>query len=119
MAEAAGLTLTSVCAHANLLDPTSPDVYGTHEIIKAVRLANLLGVKQVITTEGDAKTKFGKNLTPQERLFTIREKLQSPIEWAEELGYKNNDCYNAERIIPKLILFPTYRSLNIKNNKHL
>jgi len=86
MAEAAGLTLTSVCAHANLLDPTSPDVYGTHEIIKAVRLANLLGVKQVITTEGDAKTKFGKNLTPQQRLFTIREKLQSPIEWAEELG---------------------------------
>ena len=86
MARDAGLTLTSVCAHANLLDPTAPDVYGTHEIIKAIRLANLLGVKQVITAEGDPKTEFGKNLTLTERLFTIREKLQAPVEWADELG---------------------------------
>jgi len=71
MAENAGLTLTSVCAHANLLDPVSPDVYGTHEIVKAIRLAKLLDVKHVITTEGDPKTEFGKNLTPKERLFSI------------------------------------------------
>ena len=53
LAKKAGITLTSVCAHANLLDATSPDVYGTCEIVKAVRLAHLLGVKQVITTEGE------------------------------------------------------------------
>lgn len=82
----AGITLTSVCAHANLLDATAPDVYGTHEIVKAIRLANLLGVKQVITTEGDPKTDFGKSLTPEQRLFTICQKLQSPIAWAKELG---------------------------------
>jgi len=86
MAEAAGLTLTSFCAHANLLDPPSPDVYGTTEIIKAIRLASLLGIKQVITTEGDPKTEFGQILTLQERLFAIREKLYTPIRWAEELG---------------------------------
>ena len=86
MAENAGLTLTSVCAHANLLDPVSPDVYGTHEIVKAIRLAKLLDVKHVITTEGDPKTEFGKNLTSKERVFSICEKLQSPIEWAEQLG---------------------------------
>jgi inosose dehydratase len=86
MAKNAGLTLTSVCAHANLLDPASPDVYGTHEIIKAIRLAKLLDVKHVITTEGDPKTEFGKSLTPKERLFCIREKLQSPVEWAQQLG---------------------------------
>jgi len=86
MAENAGLTLTSVCAHANLLDPVSPDVYGTHEIVKAIRLAKLLDVKHVITTEGEPKTEFGKNLTSKERVFSIREKLQSPIEWAEQLG---------------------------------
>lgn len=80
------LALTSVCAHANLLDPTAPDVYGTHEIIKAIRLAHLLGVRQVITTEGDPKTEFGHRLTPAERLFCIREKLHAPIRWAEELG---------------------------------
>ena len=86
MIQAAGITLTSICAHANLLDPPSPDVYGTNEIIKALRLARLLGIKHVITAEGDPKTEFGHNLTPQERLFAIREKLHAPVLWAAELG---------------------------------
>jgi len=86
MVAEAGLTLTSVCAHANLLDPTSPETYATAEIIKAIRLAKLLGVGQVITTEGDPKTDFGHRLTPDQRLFSIVEKLQTPIAWAEELG---------------------------------
>ena len=82
------LKLSSVCAHANLLDPAAPDVYGTFQIIKAIRLAADLGIPEVITTEGDPKTKFGHGLTKKQRLFTICEKLQSPIEWAEELGVK-------------------------------
>ncbi len=86
MAEAAGITLTAFCAHANLLDPSSPDIYGTAAIIKAIRLAHLLGIKHVITTEGDPKTEFGHNLTPEEQIFSIREKLYTPIQWAEELG---------------------------------
>jgi inosose dehydratase len=81
-----GLTLTSVCAHANLLDPASPDRYGTAEIIKAIKLAHFLGVKQVITTEGDPKTDFGHHLTDDQRLFSIREKLHEPIRWAETFG---------------------------------
>ena len=88
LAEKHNLKLSTVCAHANLLDPTAPDVYGTLQIIKAVRLAAALGVPEVITTEGDPKTRFGHALTESERLFTICEKLQSPIEWAEELGIK-------------------------------
>jgi inosose dehydratase len=86
MAEEAGLTLTSFCAHANLLDPPSPDVYGTTEIIKALRLAHLLGVRHVITTEGDPKTEFGHNLSHAQRIFAIRERLYAPLLWAEELG---------------------------------
>ena len=86
MADAAGIELTAFCAHANLLDPTSPDTYATPQIIKAVRLAKLLGIRDVITAEGDPKTDFGHGLSPEERLFTISEKLQAPIEWAEELG---------------------------------
>lgn len=82
------LKLSTVCAHANLLDPAAPDVYGTFQIIKAIRLAADLCIPEVITTEGDPKTKFGHELSDKERLFTIREKLQSPIEWAEELGVK-------------------------------
>lgn len=81
-----GLTLTSVCAHANLLDPTSPAVYGTAQVIKAIRLAHHLGVKQVITAEGEPKTAWGHALTPEQRLFLIEERLQTPIAWAEELG---------------------------------
>lgn len=86
MTEAAGLTLTSFCAHANLLDPPSPDTYGTNEIIKAVRLARLLGIQHVITAEGDPKTDFGHNLTTGQQIFAICEKLYTPIRWAEELG---------------------------------
>jgi inosose dehydratase len=86
MVAAAGLTLTSFCAHANLLAPTIPETYGTAQIIKAIRLALLLGIADVITTEGHPVTEFGTALTPAERLFTIREKLQAPIQWAEELG---------------------------------
>jgi inosose dehydratase len=85
MAEEAGITLTTVCAHANLLDPASPDRYGTFEIIKAIRLAHLLGIKHVITAEGDPKTPFGHNLTPDERIFSLCEKLYEPVRWAEEL----------------------------------
>jgi inosose dehydratase len=86
MAAAADVELTAFCAHANLLDATAPEVYGTHEIIKAIRLAKLLGVPHVITTEGDPKTAFGHGLTPVERIFAIREKLAAPVEWAQELG---------------------------------
>jgi inosose dehydratase len=80
-----GIELTAVCAHANLLDPTSPDTYGTAQIIKAIKLAGYLGIKQVVTTEGDPKTAFGESLTHEQRLFSICEKLQTPIEWAKEL----------------------------------
>lgn len=74
MAEEAGVEFTSFCAHANLLDPASPDTYGTVEIIKAIRLASQLGIKHVITTEGDPKTEFGHSLNHAERL----------CEWSQE-----------------------------------
>lgn len=80
------ITLSSVCAHANLLDPPAPDVYATQQIIKAVQLAHFLGITQVITTEGDPKTTFGKTLTPTQRLFAIHERLYHPIQWAKSLG---------------------------------
>jgi inosose dehydratase len=80
------LTLTSICAHVNRRDPTSPSRYGTAQIIKAIKLAHFLGIQQVITTEGDPKTDFGHRLTDDQRLFSIREKLAEPIAWAEEFG---------------------------------
>lgn len=86
MVEEFNLTMTSVCAHANLLDPTAPDRYGTYQVIKAIRLAHLLGIKQVITSEGEAKTAFGRSLTRDQMLLCIVEKLHEPVRWARELG---------------------------------
>jgi len=86
--ESRGITITSVCAHANLLDPSAPWRYGTSQIIKAVRMAAAIGVKHVITTEGEPSTEFGHNLTTDEALFTIREKLYEPLRLAQDLGVK-------------------------------
>ncbi len=88
MARHAGLQLSTFCGHANLLDPTSPDTYGTAQIIKAIRLARLLGIEEVITCDGEPHSAFGIALKPAERLLILREKLQAPIAWAEELGVK-------------------------------
>ncbi len=86
MAEQAGVRLSAFCAHANLLDPLGPDIYSTFQIIKAIRLAHLLGIRHVITTEGEPKTEFGRSLTWDQQIFAIRERLYEPILWAEELG---------------------------------
>lgn len=81
-----GLTCTSVCAHANLLDPSSPARYGTNELMKAVRLAAGMGVRHVITTEGDPKTEWGHNLTHEQRVFVVTEKLHEPLRLAADMG---------------------------------
>jgi len=88
MFESRGITMTSVCAHANLLDPTAPWRYGTEQIIKAVKIAGALGVKHVITSEGDPKTEFGHQLSDDEALFIIAEKLHAPLEVATDYGVK-------------------------------
>ena len=88
MFESRGITMTSVCAHANLLDPSAPWRYGTNQIIKAVKIAGAIDVKHVITSEGDPKTAFGDHLSDEEALFTIAEKLNAPLEVAADYGVK-------------------------------
>jgi inosose dehydratase len=83
-----GLTISSYCAHANLLDPTAAWRYGSIQVFKAVRAAGAMGVKHVITTDGDPKTEFGHNLTEDEAIFTIREKLYEPLRMAEDHGVR-------------------------------
>jgi inosose dehydratase len=86
--EAHGLRISTWCAHANLLDPCSPSRYGTSQILKGIKSAALLGVKYVITTEGEPSTPFGHSLSDDERLLVIREKLYEPIRLATDLGIK-------------------------------
>lgn len=83
-----GLTISSYCAHANLLDPTASWRYGSIQVFKAVRAAAAIGVKHVITTDGDPKTEFGHNLTVDEAIFTIRERLYEPLRMAADHGVK-------------------------------
>lgn len=83
-----GLTVTSVCAHANLLDASAPSRYGNAEVSKAVRLAAGMKVRDVITTEGEPKTDWGRGLTRDEQVFVIAEKLYEPVRLAEAMGVK-------------------------------
>ena len=59
-----GNEITSWCAHANLLDPCAPWRFGTAQIFKAVKAAASIGVRHVITTEGEPTTGFGQQLIP-------------------------------------------------------
>ena len=88
MFEERELEISSICAHANLLDPSAPSRYGTAQIIKAVKMAAAIGVKDVITSEGEPKTHFGEKLTTDEAIFTITEKLYEPLKFAEDYGVK-------------------------------
>ena len=81
-----GLTITTVCAHANLLDPSASSRYSTAEIIKAVKLSALMGVKHVITCEGEPSTAWGKALPRERGIFITAEKLYEPVRLAKDLG---------------------------------
>ncbi|ELZ21781.1 xylose isomerase domain-containing protein [Halosimplex carlsbadense 2-9-1] len=83
--EERGLSVTSVCAHANLLDPSAPGRYATEEVMKAIRLADGMGVDHVITTEGEPKTEWGEGLSRDEQALVVAEKLHEPVRLAESL----------------------------------
>lgn len=86
--ESRGVKIISIDAHANLLDPSAPWRYGTSQIVKAIKMAAAIGVEYVITTEGEAQTEFGKSLSVDESIFTIREKLHEPLRVAKDYGVK-------------------------------
>lgn len=81
-----GLEPTSVCAHARLLDPSSPGRYGNAEIMKAVKMASLMGLEHVITTEHEPSTRWAHSLSPAEMALITAEKLAEPLRLAEDLG---------------------------------
>ncbi|MGP9539316.1 sugar phosphate isomerase/epimerase family protein [Brachybacterium sp. AOP43-C2-M15] len=81
-----GLRITSYCAHSDLLDATAPWRYGTSQIIKAVRSAAAIGVRHVVTTEGEPATAFGRSLSEDQGVFLIAEKLHEPLRVAEDHG---------------------------------
>ena len=83
-----GIKISTVCAHANLLDPTIPSRYGTSELMKAVQFAAAIGVTEVVTTDNEPHTEWGMNLTKDQQIFICAEKLLEPCRMAEEYGVR-------------------------------
>ncbi len=76
----------TVCAHAMLLEPSNPGTYGTAEIMKAIKLAAAIGIRDVVTTETDARSAWAQNLTYEQSVFTVAEKLHAPVQMAGDYG---------------------------------
>jgi inosose dehydratase len=81
-----GITPATVCAHAGLLEPSNPGVYGNAEIMKAVKFAAAIGIKDVVTTDTDPRSQWAENLSYEERVFIMAEKLYTPVKMAADYG---------------------------------
>jgi len=83
-----GITPSTVCAHAGLMEPSNPGIYSTAEIMKAVKFAAAIGVKDVVTTDTHPQSDWAENLSYEERVFIIAEKLYTPVKMAADYGVR-------------------------------
>lgn len=81
-----GMKISTVCAHANLLDPSAPSLYSTNEIMRAVQFAAAIGVTEVITTDNEPHSEWAQNTSFDQKVFTCAEKLHEPAKLATDLG---------------------------------
>jgi inosose dehydratase len=81
-----GITPTTVCAHAGLLEPSNPGTYGTSEIMKAVKFAAAIGITEVVTTDTDPRSEWARSLSYAEQVFIMAEKLCVPVQMAADYG---------------------------------
>jgi inosose dehydratase len=81
-----GITPATVCAHAGLLEPSNPGIYGNAEIMKAIKFAAAIGIKDVVTTDTDPHSEWAENLSYKERVFIMAEKLYTPVKMAADYG---------------------------------
>ena len=83
-----GITPSTVCAHAALLEPSNPGLYSTSEIMKAVKFAAAIGIKDVVTTDTDPRSQWACDLSYEERVFIMAEKLHTPVKMAADYGVR-------------------------------
>jgi inosose dehydratase len=83
-----GITPSTVCAHAGLLEPSNPGIYGTSEIMKAVKFAAAIGIKDVVTTDTEPHSEWARSLTHDQMVFTVAEKLYTPVKMAADYGVR-------------------------------
>jgi inosose dehydratase len=83
-----GITPSTVCAHAGLLEPSNPGIYGNAEIVKAVKFAAAIGIKDVVTTDTDPRSEWARGLSYEEQIFVIAEKLYTPVKMGADYGVR-------------------------------
>ncbi|MDL2237737.1 sugar phosphate isomerase/epimerase, partial [Christensenellaceae bacterium OttesenSCG-928-K19] len=88
MFERHGMKIMTISAHACLLEASNPAEYQTKEIMKAIKFAAAIGIRDVVTTETIPKSTWAKKLTYEQQIFTIAEKLYQPCRMAEDYGLK-------------------------------
>lgn len=82
------MTVSTICAHANLLDPSKPSRYSTAEIMKAIKMAAAIGVKDIVTTDSEPHTEWAAKLSMDQRAFVMAEKLYEPCRMAQDYGVR-------------------------------
>ena len=80
------ITPSTVCVHGALLEPSNPGTFQTSGIMKGIKFAAAIGIRDVVTTENEALSKWAKKLTYEQRIFTIAEKLYVPCRMAADYG---------------------------------
>jgi inosose dehydratase len=81
-----GMQIMTISAHAVLIEASNPGLYQTAEIMKAIKFAHAIGVRDVVTTETVPKSEWAKKLTYEQSIFTVAEKLYNPCKMAEDYG---------------------------------
>jgi inosose dehydratase len=83
-----GMKISTVCAHANLLDPTIPSRFGTNAIMRAVQFAAAIGVTEIVTTDSEPESEWAAKTTFDQKIFTCAEKLYEPVKMAGDYGVR-------------------------------
>jgi inosose dehydratase len=81
-----GITPSTVCVHGALMEPSSPALLQTAGIMKGIKFADAIGIRDCVTTENEPHSEWAKNLSYDQKIFTIAEKLYEPCKMAADMG---------------------------------
>ena len=81
-----GITPSTVCVYGSLMEPSSPAILQTAGIMKGIKYAAAIGIRDCVTTENEPHSEWAKNLSYDQKIFTIAEKLYTPCQMAADMG---------------------------------
>ena len=81
-----GIKMAAMSMHGAIMDPVYPQRYGTHEMMKAIKIAAACGIKYCITTEQAPVTDWAKKQSYENQVYAVAEKLYEPLRLAADYG---------------------------------